>query len=180
MTFTLYDSTIVPLKGILATLSHILHQAENTHPNPTVLLEARLHDDMYPLPDQIRLATQYSETIAARLTDREPVMFENNLTSFAKFHERIDMVLKTLDEADKEIVNSRGDVLSPTFLGPGKTVEMSAGVFVHSVALPNVYFHLVTAYGILRKEGVEVGKKDYYMGFFPEEASALDVAGRGD
>ena len=63
MAFTLYDSTIAPLKSILTTLSHILHQAENTHPNPTALLEARLHDNMYPLPDQIRLATQFSEAM---------------------------------------------------------------------------------------------------------------------
>ena len=118
---------------------------------------------MYPLPDQIRLATKYASDIAARLTAREPIVFENNLTSFAKFHERIDQVLKTLDEADKDLVNSRGDVLSPTSLGPGKTVDISAGMFAHSIAFPNVYFHFVTAYGILRKEGVELGKRDYFL-----------------
>jgi len=176
MSFTLYDGTIVPLKSLLTTLSHILHQAEKL-PNADTLLEARLRDDMYPLPDQVRLATQFSEAVVARLTGREPVMFENDLTSFERFYERIDSVLQSINGADKEVVNSRGDVAAPTFLGPGKTVDMSASVFVHSIALPNIYFHVVTAYGILRKEGVPLGKGDYYLGFFPQTTRELGVGG---
>jgi hypothetical protein len=168
---TLYDGTIMACQGILKTLTHILHQAEQ-HPNASTLLEARLYEDMYPIPDQVRLATQFSENIAARLTGREPVVFEGSPTTFAKCHERIETVLKTLNEADKDVVNQNGDVLTPTQMGPGKMLDLSGATYAHSIALPNIYFHVTTAYGILRKEGVRLGKSDYYVGMLPQLLAA--------
>ncbi|KAJ9303071.1 hypothetical protein DTO271G3_445 [Paecilomyces variotii] len=171
MGYTLYDGTIVVLQGILNSLSHILHQAEQ-RPDASSLLEARLHEDMYPLTDQIRLATQFSENVAARLTDWEPVIFEGKPATFAQCYQRIETVLKVLNEADKNVVNQHGDIVATTKLGPERTVEMSGATYAHIVALPNVFFHLITAYGILRKEGVPLGKRDYYTGFFPQIAES--------
>lgn len=170
MSNTLYDGTIAVIQAILNSLSHILHKAEQTS-RASTLLEARLHEDMYPLPDQVRLVTQFSENVVARLTGREAVTFQGNPTTFAEFFERIETVLKALNEADKDVVNQHGDVLGPTPIGPGKSVEMSGATYVHSIALPNIYFHLTTAYGILRMEGVPLGKQDYYVGFFPHLAA---------
>ena len=166
MAHTLYDGTIVVDKAILSTLSHILHKAEE-RPDASALLQARLVDDMYPLDNQVRLATQYSEFLVARLTGREPVTFEGNPKTFAECYERIDTVLKSLNEADKDVVNQRGDVFELTQLGPTKKAEMSGAAYAHTVALPNIYFHVTTAYGILRKEGVALGKLDFYTGYFP-------------
>ncbi|KAJ9287864.1 hypothetical protein DTO021C3_4669 [Paecilomyces variotii] len=171
MGYTLYDGTIVVLQGILNSLSHILHQAEQ-RPDGSSLLEARLHEDMYPFTDQVRLATLSSENVAARLTAREPVTFEGKPATFSQCYERIETVLKVLNEADKNVVNQNGDMLATTKLGPEKTVEMSGATYAHIVALPNVFFHLTTAYGILRKEGVPLGKRDYYIGFFPPVAGS--------
>ncbi|PYH97054.1 hypothetical protein BO71DRAFT_396497 [Aspergillus ellipticus CBS 707.79] len=168
MPHTFYDGTIPVLQGVLRTLSHILHQAEQ-QPNSNTLLEARLSPDMYPLPDQIRIATQFSENLVARLTGREPVAFEkDDLTSFAKFYERIETVAKVLGEADKETVNRHGEMLEATKMGPEAEVQMSGAAYAHTIVLPNVYFHVMTAYGILRKEGVPLGKRDYFVGFFPQ------------
>lgn len=172
MVYTLYDGTIVVLQGILNTLIHILHQAEK-HTDATTLLESRLHEDMYPLPDQVRLTTQWSENLVARLMGRKPVTFGSKLTSFSDFYERIDVVLKSLSEADKEIVNQHGDIVESTAMGPGKEVDMSGDMYAHTIVLPNVYFHLTTTYGILRKEGVPLGKLDYYTGFFPKQVTGL-------
>ncbi|KAH8698313.1 hypothetical protein BGW36DRAFT_375864 [Talaromyces proteolyticus] len=169
MGHTFYDGTIVVVRAILNSLSHILHQAE-LQPNSSTLLQARLYEDMYPLTDQVRLATQFSENLVARVTGREPVTFPGSPTSFAQFYERIDTVLKALDEADKDTVNQQADILGPTKLGPDKTAEMNAATYAHLIALPNIYFHLSTAYGILRKEGVSLGKLDYYAGFVPQLA----------
>ncbi|KAH8886344.1 hypothetical protein GQ53DRAFT_750615 [Thozetella sp. PMI_491] len=168
MSFTLYDGTIAVAQSILNTLSHILHQAEE-RPNAVALVEARLYDDMLPLADQVRIATQFSENLAARLTGREPVTFERDLTTFAKFYERIDTALGALSEADKDVVNQHADVVGATMIGPGISVDMSAAAYAHRIALPNIYFHLSTAYGILRNEGVPLGKRDYYAGFFPPQ-----------
>ncbi|BDD54846.1 hypothetical protein MAP00_000426 [Monascus purpureus] len=163
---TLYDGTITVVQAILNTLSHILRQAEQL-PNANALLDARLYTDMYPLTDQVRLATQFSENLVARLTAREPVTFPGKPTTFSECHERIETVLKTLNEADKNVVNQQGDIVGTMKVGPEATIEIGGAAYAHTIALPNIYFHLATTYGILRKEGVPLGKRDYYAGFFP-------------
>lgn len=75
-------------------------------------------------------------------------------------------MLGQLEEAEKEVVNEKGEEVKGTPTGPGVSVNMSGAVWAHSILLPNVYFHLGTAYGILRKEGVVLSKLDYYQGFF--------------
>ncbi|KAL3470366.1 hypothetical protein BJX99DRAFT_239669 [Aspergillus californicus] len=168
MPHTTYDGTIAVAQKILKSLRHILHLAETQQPeaSSTTLLTARLHPDMYPLPDQIRLATQFCENLAARLSGREPETFEReSLNSFAGFYARIDKVLQILEQTDKDVVNEQGDKVVPTPFGPGVVVDLSGAQFAHTAAIPNIYFHLTTAYGILRKEGVVLGKKDYYAGF---------------
>ncbi|PYH44091.1 DUF1993 domain-containing protein [Aspergillus saccharolyticus JOP 1030-1] len=162
MPHTFYDSTIPVLTGILTTLSHVLHQAEAHRPaSPTSFLTARLHEAMYPLADQIRLATKFSALLVARLTDQpEPTGFENNPTSLSECYDCITAVLTMARAADKDVVNAQADVLKPTPVGPGVTVPMSGARYAHLVVLPNVYFHLTTAYGILRMEGVPLGKRD--------------------
>jgi hypothetical protein len=99
------------------------------------------------------------------------VTFKSPLKTYADFHERIETVLEVLNKADKEIVNLYGDMLEATNMGPEKAVEMSGAIYAHSIVLPNIYFHVVTAYGILRKEGVPLRKLDYYTGFFPQQLS---------
>lgn len=127
---------------------------------------------MYILPDQIRLATQFSENLVARLSGREPMTFEQDLTTFDRFYERIETVLKVLKNADKDVINQHGDMIEVTTLGPGISVELSGATRANNTAIPNIYFHLTTAYGILRKEGVPLGKRDYYVGFFPQHLAA--------
>ncbi|TVY92499.1 hypothetical protein LAWI1_G002218 [Lachnellula willkommii] len=168
MSYTFYDGTIAVVQSVINSLSHILHLAEQ-RPNASTLLAARLHDDMYPLADQVRIATQFSENLVARLTGREPVAFQGNPATFAECYERIETVRKRLGGADKNVVNQHGDIVGATQIGPEKTVGMSGAAYARSVALPNIYFHLATAYGILRKEGVPLGKRDYYVGFFPQQ-----------
>ncbi|KAJ5368576.1 uncharacterized protein N7496_008336 [Penicillium cataractarum] len=175
MAHTFYDGTIPVLQSLLRTLTHVLQKGStptNTTTSPseleTTIFAARLTPDMYPLSDQIRLATQFAENLAARLTARDPVKFDGSPTTFAQSYERINTVLKALDAADKELVNAQADVLSPTQVGPGAVVDMSGSAYAHRIVLPNVYFHVTTAYGILRMSGVQIGKRDYYEGFFPQ------------
>lgn len=167
-----YDSTIAITQGILTTLTHILTKAEQEHPNPSSLLDARLHPDMYPLTDQVRCLTQFSEYLSARLTDREATQLGSKPNTFAECHARIEGVLQTLRGADRDLVNAQGEAVKPTSRGPLGDVDMSGAVYAHAVVLPNIYFHLATVYGILRAQGVRVGKMDYYQGFVPLQGPA--------
>ncbi|KAL2813212.1 hypothetical protein BDW59DRAFT_178277 [Aspergillus cavernicola] len=147
---TTYDGTISVVQAILTTLTHILIKAEESHPNAHSLLEARLYS-----------------YLAARLTDRESVMLGSKPTTFSECYERIETVHKVLREAEKDVVNQQCDVVKPTSRGPLGAVDMSGAVYAHAIALPNIYFHLMAAHGNLRKEGVPLGKMDYYQGFVP-------------
>ncbi|KAJ5498933.1 hypothetical protein N7453_007984 [Penicillium expansum] len=151
MVHTFYDGTIVVAEHILGSLSHFLQQAEQ-RPNATDLLNARLCEDMYPVTDQVRIATQFSEYLVARLTGREPVTTEGKPTTYAECYERIEKVLKALKEADKDVVNQHADKLKSTQMGPDQAAEISGAIYAHTIVLPNIYFHLTTTYGILRKE----------------------------
>ncbi|OGM46942.1 hypothetical protein ABOM_004416 [Aspergillus bombycis] len=158
MAHTFYDGTIPVVQSILNSLSHILQQASQ-QPNANILLAARLHEDMYPLTDQVRITTQFAANLVARLTGQSPVSFEGSPATYVECHERIETVLKALKDADKEVVNQHADVVASTPMGPETAVEMSAAAYAHRIALPNIYFHLTTAYGILRKEGVPLERE---------------------
>ncbi|KAI9044418.1 DUF1993 domain-containing protein [Aspergillus affinis] len=166
---TFYDGTIPVAISILKTLSHILTVASQQRPTETTTLlhNSRLHETMYPLTDQVRIVTQWTENLVARLTGRDATTFSGSPDSFSESFERINTVLKSLSEADKDRVNEEGDSEKPTTLAPGMEVPMTGATWAHTVILPNLYFHVTTAFGILRKEGVEIGKRDYYAGFFP-------------
>jgi hypothetical protein len=168
MGHTLYDGTIVVAQAILNSLSHILHKAE-LRPHATTLLGSRLYEDMYPLSDQVRLTILFSEGLATRLTGWDPMVLRTPPMTFSQCYSDIETVLRVLGEADKNVVNQYGDKVDATEMDPGMTVEMSNAMYAHTIALPNIFFHLTTAYAILRKEGVPLGKRDYYVGFLPQQ-----------
>lgn len=167
MSFTLYDATIVEVRLILATLHHLLNEAEK-QPNAEALLQARLYEDMKPLTFQVHAATRFSEKLLARLSGREAVEFEDNLTSYAEMRERIDNALADLAKADKDTVNKHGEEVAPTDLPSFGKMDLSGKAFAMGAVVPNIMFHLNMTYAIFRKEGVPLGKKDYSMEFAKE------------
>lgn len=167
MAFTLYDATIVEAKLALAALDHIITQAEKL-PNADTFLQARLYEDMYPLTFQIHTATRFSELVLARLSGREAIQYENDLASYADMHARIAKVQEALGKADKDTVNRLGEEVAPTQLPSAGTKDITGKAFAMGAGMPNVNFHVTTAYAILRKEGVPLGKMDYIMSFVNE------------
>ncbi|KAJ5601551.1 hypothetical protein N7510_011085 [Penicillium lagena] len=163
MSDSLYDGTIRTAKSALETLAHILRKAEES-PNANSLLAARLYDDMKPLTFQVYIATQMAERMTARLTGREPTVFEDNFSSYAEMHQRIDKVLKSLSEVDKDNVNKHAEQVKTTQLGSAE-VDLTGAAYAHGMTVPNIFFHLNMAYAILRKEGVPLGKRDYLRSF---------------
>ncbi|PKY01188.1 hypothetical protein P168DRAFT_293025 [Aspergillus campestris IBT 28561] len=159
-----YDS-IRTAQQALSTLSYILKTAEKSHPDPASLPTASLHPDMQPLSFQVHIATFMAMKLAARLTLQDPpAALENNLTTIDNMQARIKTVKDILDAVPAEEVNAKAEVIKSTLLGP-KEVEISGAEYARVFNLPNIYFHVVTAYGILRKEGVPLGKVEYMTEF---------------
>jgi len=124
-----------------------------------VLASARLAPDQYPLARQVQAACDAAKTAAARLAGQEPPRHEDTETTIAELKARTEKVLaylKGFSPADFEGAETR--VVALPFI-PGK--GMLGADYLRELATPNLYFHLTTAYAILRHNGVDLGKMDF-------------------
>jgi uncharacterized protein len=131
--------------------------------DPVVLLNARLAPDMLPLTRQIQIAADIAKNSIARLAGQEPPRFEDNETTIEQLRARLARTidfLKSLPASALEGSEAR-DIKLP--LGE-RTLEFKGLDFLQRWAIPNVFFHVVTAYDILRHNGVDLGKRDFLSG----------------
>lgn len=164
MTYTIYDAAIPPMIRMLKNLSKILDKAvaeAGAKAIPlTQLLEARLAPDMFAFPKQIQIASDAAKGAAARLQGLEPPSFPDTEKTFPELQARIAKTiayLESVDAKDFEGAEDRKIVIS----GHGRTDEFVGADFLRNRALPNFYFHVTTAYDLLRHNGIDVGKRDY-------------------
>jgi len=164
MTISMYQASVPVFLRMMNNLAGILEKgmahAEAKKIEPEVLVNARLYPDMFPMLRQIRIATDAAMSGAARLAGMEPPAFENTETSFP---ELIGRVRKTIDYLNTfkpgQIDGSEGRQI--TLKLRDSTLTLDGQTFLLNRVLPNLYFHITTAYDILRHNGVELGKKDY-------------------
>jgi hypothetical protein len=161
MAYSIYDASIPPLIHMLGSLSSILAKGEahgGIDPN-----EARLAPDMLPLKSQVFIAGDVAKGCGARLSGVEAPKFEDVETTLPELKARVAKTvdfLKSLDKASFTGAESKDIVLK----FPNSTFEFNGTDYVGKFVLPNVYFHITTAYGILRNKGVVLGKSDYLGG----------------
>ena len=165
------SSASIPVFEIgLNALSVILDKAE-AHAeakkiDPTVLLNARLFPDMFPLTRQVQIACDQAKNGAARLAGLEPPKHEDNEKTFAELKARIAKALAYVKTLDAKAIDAAADRQVTFPLGPNNKGHMKGADFLNHFVLPNFYFHLTTAYDILRHCGVEIGKRDF-LGAMP-------------
>jgi uncharacterized protein len=164
MTLSMYGAAVPPLARSLTNLSGILAKAA-THAeargiDPAVLLQARLYPDMFPLVRQVQIATDIARRGLARLAGAESTAMADNEASFEELIGRIETTLTSLKGFLPELID--GTETKPIELPiRGETLHFSGQSFLLFFVLPNVYFHVTTAYDILRHNGVELGKRDF-------------------
>jgi uncharacterized protein len=154
----------------LNTLSALLDKAEAyaeaKRIDPTALLNARLFPDMFAFTRQVQSACDQAKNGGARLAGVDPPRYEDNEKTIAELRMRIAKTaafVKTLDATRIDAAVDR-EITFP--LGPNNKGHMSGVDYLNHFALPNFYFHLTTAYDILRHCGVEIGKRDF-LGAIP-------------
>jgi hypothetical protein len=160
MSYSLYDATIPVARNALKSLTNVLKKGEAA-PNGASLLAARIHEDMLPLTFQVFMVTDTSTKIASRLQGVEPHAWEGNIETYADCYSRITKAEEILAAADKDLINKRQTELVPLGLGSRGTVNITGADYTNGHFLPTIFFHLTTAYDILRKEGIPLGKADY-------------------
>jgi len=131
--------------------------------DPNVLLTARLAPDMLPLTRQVQIASDIAKNSVARLAGQQPPRFEDTESSIEQLRARIARTIDFLNSVPASALegSETRDVKVP--LGE-RTLEFKGADFLQRWAIPNVFFHVVTAYDILRHNGVDLGKRDYLNG----------------
>lgn len=167
MSHAIYQASIPVFIRMFGNLSAILDKAvahaEAKGIAPALLLEARLAPDMYPLPRQVQLATDSAKGCGARLAGIEIPSFEDNETTFAELQARIAKTLGFLQGIDPARFEGSAE-RRITLKLPGQELQLEGAVYLNAFVLPNFYFHLTTAYNLLRHQGVPLGKLDYLGG----------------
>jgi len=125
-----------------------------------VLVAARLAPDMLPFVKQIQLASDFAKNSMARLAGIDPPKFEDNETTMDELFARIRKTLEYIDSVPAALLDGSEDrdIKIPL---RDRTVEFKGLEFLQIWALPNFFFHQVTAYNLLRHNGVDIGKRDY-------------------
>ena len=160
----MYQSSIPVFIHNLNNLSAILQKAadyaEAKKIEPSVLINSRLYPDMLPLVRQVQIASDAVKATAARLAEIEVPSFEDNEITFFELQERISKTIKFLQTIKPEQIDGKEE-LKISYFQHGKDRNFVGLPYLLNWALPNLYFHITTAYAILRHNGVEIGKKDF-------------------
>ena len=167
MSISVYDQTIGAMVPMLQNLDRIVSMAESwvaeKKIEPDAILQARLAPDMLTFIHQVRIATDIGKGAAARLSGLDVPVWEDNESTFADVHGRIGKALDyfaKFDPGQFEGAEARDIVLK---LSVG-TLEMSGQQYILGFVLPNFYFHVTTAYNLLRHNGLQIGKVDFLSG----------------
>jgi hypothetical protein len=148
------------LRNLSAILAKAAASAQARKIDPAVLIAARLAPDMHPLSRQVQIASDSAKGAAARLTGTEVPSWPDTETSFDELQARIAKTIDYLQGFKPEQFDgaeNRAIVLK----SPGGDLTFDGKSFLLGFALPNFLFHVTTAYGILRHNGVEIGKRDF-------------------
>jgi hypothetical protein len=168
MTITLTSATLPVFKNSLTNLSHCLNKAaanaEKRGFSPDAFVTLRMAPDMLPFSSQIRIACDSAKNGTARVSGLEAPKFADDETTFAHLQERIHKTLAWLETVPADAFDGREaqEVTFPT--GKTSTRTLSGEAYLKHHALPNLFFHMVTAYNLLRQGGVDVGKMDFLVG----------------
>jgi len=164
MRASMYSLSVPVFRRSLTNLSAILDKAaahvQERKIDPAALLDARLYPDMFTFTRQVQLASDFAKGTPARLAGDTPPKFDDVEVGFAQLKERITRTIAFLDGFKPEQVDGSED-RAIELKGPERTLRFSGFDYLAHFALPNFFFHVTTAYDILRHNGVPIGKRDF-------------------
>ena len=161
----LYDLTIPVYTRGLGSLSHLLEQgrAHVGDEGAAALLGKRLAEDMHPLSKQIQIACDSAKLCVARLSGIDAPVLEDTGTTVAELQARIQTTLAYLASVPRSAIDGQ-ESKQVVLKFPGGEMPFEGIQYVLGFAHPNFYFHVTTAYALLRNAGVQIGKRDFLHG----------------
>lgn len=168
MAMSMYAASVPVFQHMLRNLSHILDKGEASAQarkfDPSVLTTARLAPDMLPFTRQVLIACDGAKNGVARIAGVEAPKFEDNEATFAELKARIQKTLAFLETVAAAKIDGTEDKDITFPAGRDSTRTMKGQAYLTTWVLPNFFFHVTTAYAILRHNGVDLGKTDYLTG----------------
>jgi hypothetical protein len=167
MSLSMYQASVPVFTHMLSNLSKLLDKAqahaEAKKFDPAVYLTMRLYPDMLPFVKQVQIACDSAKLCISRISGVEAPKFDDTEASLAELKARIAKTIDYLKSvpADKLDGLEEKEVVIKTRTGEQ---SFTAQAYLLHFAQPNHYFHVTTAYGLLRQAGVEIGKQDYLKG----------------
>lgn len=160
------SAIIKPVIGqYLASLSHMVDVAQkhcsDTGISEETLLQSRISDDMNPLIWQIQMVSEFSARCASRLAAIDIPEYPYEETSFDELKVRIKIIIDDVNKIDDDALNEGLERIQIVPMGPDKTMEFKGPIYLQHFFIPNFFFHVTTAYNILRHNQVPLGKLDF-------------------
>lgn len=164
MTISMYQASVPVFQKHLEALDAIIDKAvayaESRKIEPEALLLARLYPDMYTMKKQVQSACDFAKLSVARLSGLTAPVHDDSEKTFQDLKQRIAETLAVLASAKADAMEAAADKPFTIKAGP-RELNFTGSEYLLNFALPNFYFHCATAYGILRHNGVEIGKRDF-------------------
>ena len=165
----MYNASVPLFTQLLDALNTILDKAElhaqNKQIDPNTLLQASLFPDMFNFTRQVQIATDFAKGVAARLAGVEVPVYEDNEVSFNALQARIKKTVQFISSIAPTKIEGSEEREIITRPGTPKEKKFTGQAYLLSYGIPQFFFHLTTAYAILRSKGIDIGKRDY-MGSF--------------
>ncbi len=169
MTLSMYSASVPVFTQLLNSLTTILEKAEvhaqNNDIDPSTLLEASLFPNMFNLTRQVQIASDFAKGVTARLANIEVPAYEDNETNFKALQARLIKTCDFLSSVSPALIDGSETRDIITRPGTPKEKHFKGQHYLLHYGLPQFFFHITTAYDILRYKGIEIGKSDY-MGVF--------------
>jgi len=167
MKISMYAMSQEVFKKSLTQLLHLMEKgvasAKARNFDPNALAGARLAPDMFTFVKQVQLTSDFAKNSLARLTGVDPPKFEDSETTMDELVARVKKTLEYIDTIQASALEGSEirDIKIPL---RDRTLEMKGLPYLQNWAIPNFFFHYVTAYNLLRHNGVDIGKRDFLGG----------------
>jgi len=162
VSYLLKSSTNQTIGALRSILGKTADYAKARELDESVLLAARLYPNMFPVTRQVQIACDTVARGAARLAGLDMPSFPDTETTIAQLVERCDKAIAYVEGVASDAIDATERTTLQIPLGP-TTVPMEGRQYLSSFILPNLHFHAAICYGLLRMQGLEIGKRDYLM-----------------
>jgi len=165
MTISMHAASVPVFRQMLGSLGEILAKteahAQDRKIEPAALLQSRLFPDMLPLVRQVQIACDFAKGVTARLAGAEVPVYDDKEQTFGELRALVARTIAFVDGFDATAFDGSEQREIVTRPGTPKERRFDGQSYLLSYGLPQFFFHVATAYALLRHNGVEIGKRDY-------------------